>query len=66
MSLSEVLAKRAMEFRMSDAHIRALGKLSLTETEESALTTVMHHIETENWDAGYDDAMMDTIPRKEV
>lgn len=65
MSLSEVLAKRAMEFRMSDEHIRALGNLKLTSVESDALTALLRYAEEESWNGGYDDAMMDTVPKKE-
>lgn len=61
MSFPEILAKRAMEFRMSDEYIRALGNLNLSDTEIEALTALMKNVETESWDAGYDDAMIDTL-----
>lgn len=66
MLLSEGLAKRAMEYRMEDAHIRALGNLKLSEEEQAALVAFLACVESENWDAGYDDAMIDTIATKQV
>lgn len=64
MSLSEVLAKKAMEYRMEDLQIRTLGNLNLSENEAEALTALLKHIEDENWDLGYDDAIMDTTHAK--
>lgn len=64
MSLVEVLAKRAMEFRMDDAQIRIVGSIKLSDAESDALAKLLEHIEAESWDLGYDDAMIDTLAPK--
>lgn len=64
MSLSESLAKKAMEYRMDDAQIRALGNMAFSKEEEDSFAVLLQHLEAESWDSGYDDAIMDTqVPR---
>ena len=64
MSLVDVFTKRATEFQMDAGQVRALGAITLSPEQEEALTVLISKIEAEEWDSGYDDAMIDTLAPK--